>query len=199
MESVDDFESFSPTESPSSPVPERKLKRLKKIKTVDENSPKLEALDFGESNIQDAKESKLETLDLEKSNSQNLEEPNSGFESGSESFENEDILDSDGAGLDIEENASGATRTLDFDSVAVKYHERGEDLSHDVEMEKEKEKENEDLRVEQSEKKRRTFDAFEDEKGKRKRVKSVSDEDDPKSTVVTKRTEKVIIFRFATD
>ncbi|KAL9449198.1 hypothetical protein AB3S75_011182 [Citrus x aurantiifolia] len=184
MDSVNDFESFSPTEAPSSPVLERQFKRLKKAKTLDEKSPKFGTLDTGKSNTQDSEELNLETLDLEKSNSQVLEEADSDirFE---ERFENENGLDSDVGGLHIEEEAYGAKWTLDCDSVSDEFDERGVDRRDVAEMVKE----NEDLRVEESEKRRRSSDdGFEEKKDKKKRVKSVSEDDKFESTVVPKRT-----------
>ncbi|XP_031251976.1 FK506-binding protein 5 [Pistacia vera] len=220
MEGSDDFESFSLIEAPSSPVPERKLKRLKKAKTLVENSPKFEALNFNKSNIQDSeqeklqtldletstgqdefetldskisnihcvKEGELETLDLEKSTSQDLEESNSGSQSGLEVFEDENGLDSGADSLSMQEDVSGAKRTLKFDSLSEEFDGRSQD-QFDV-MEMEKEKESEDMREDYCEKKRLHSDAFGDKKDKKKRVKSVGDDEKPKSTVVLKRTAK---------
>ncbi|KAJ0085625.1 hypothetical protein Patl1_09118 [Pistacia atlantica] len=220
MEGSDDFESFSLIEAPSSPVPERKLKRLKKAKTLVENSPKFEALNFNKSNIQDSeqeklqtldletstgqdefetldskisnihcvKEGELETLDLEKSTSQDLEESNSGSQSGSEVFEDENGLHSGADSLSMQEDVSGAKRTLKFDSLSEEFDGRSQD-QFDV-MEMEKEKESEDMREDYCEKKRLHSDAFGDKKDKKKRVKSVGDDEKPKSTVVLKRTAK---------
>ncbi|KAJ0025581.1 hypothetical protein Pint_08930 [Pistacia integerrima] len=220
MEGSDDFESFSLIEAPSSPVPERKLKRLKKAKTLVDNSPKFEALNFNKSNIQDSeqeklqtldletstgqdefetldskisnihcvKEGELETLDLEKSTSQDLEESNSGSQSGSEVFEDENGLDSGADSLSMQEDVSGAKRTLKFDSVSEEFDGRSQD-QFDV-MEMEKEKESEGMREDDCEKKRLHSDAFGHKKDKKKRVKSVGDDEKPKSTVVLKRTAK---------
>lgn len=221
MENSDDFECFPPLEAPSSPVPERKLKRLKKAKTLLHNSPKFETLDPDGSNtldfeqekletldfeksietldskkstIQDVQEEEHETLDYEKSTSQDLEESNSGSHSGSESFEKENGLDSDADSLGIQEDVSGAKRTLDFDSVSEEYDGRRQD-QFDV-MEMEKDKESEDLKVEDLEKKRLHSDAFGNKKDKKKRVKTVDDDGKPKSAVFSKRTVKVILFLF---
>lgn len=192
METVNDFESFSPTDAPSFPVLGRQLKRLKKGKTLNENSPKFRTLETGKSNIQDSDELNLETLVLEKSNSQVLEEANSDIRFGSERFEDENGLGSDVGGLRVEEEASGAEWPLVFDSVSEEFDERGVDRPDDVEMTKE----NEDLRVEESEKRRRSSDdGLEEKRDKNKRVKSVGEDDKFESTVVSKRTTgKVILF-----
>ncbi|KAL5845069.1 hypothetical protein ACOSQ4_011027 [Xanthoceras sorbifolium] len=209
MESPSDFESFSHIELPSFTVPGRKLKRLKKAKTLTENPPEFETLGSGKSDFRNSEESKpaenspksetlgsektntknsvdstLETLELDKSNGQDLEEFGSGSRSESKGLGDENGLGSGFGGLGVEENGYRAKRTLDFDSVFEEFDARAEERFDDMEIENEKQ--NEDTRVRELEKKKRNSDGFEENKAK-KRVKSVSEHEKTKSAVVSKR------------
>ncbi|XVE94736.1 hypothetical protein REPUB_Repub02eG0035000 [Reevesia pubescens] len=155
MDSDEDLELVSPSDETSSPVQERKLKRLKKLKTVTENPSQFEALDFG---ISDGV----------------TEEPKSGFGTRFEGSDEENELISGFDELLVEENGSGsvAKRTLDFDSMFKEVERNGEDQGQGMEIR--------DLEMEESEKKRRSFDELESkEKKKKKRVKGVGDEEMP--------------------
>ncbi|TXG52256.1 hypothetical protein EZV62_021425 [Acer yangbiense] len=208
MESHVDFESFSPTKSPSSPVPERKLKRLKKAKTLTENPPEFETLgseklDFRNSeegkpteispksktlgsdeklNIKNSEDSQLGTLGFEKSSGQDLEELDSGSRSGSEGFGDENGSDTGVGGLGVEEDGSSAKRTLNFNSLVEELDGRDKVRSDDMEIEKQKE----DTKVEELEKKKRSSDGFKEKKDN-KRAKSVNEDKKTKSAVVSKR------------
>ncbi|KAK2660506.1 hypothetical protein Ddye_007039 [Dipteronia dyeriana] len=208
MESHDDFESFSPTKSPSSPFPERKLKRLKKAKTLTENplefatlgsekldfrnseegkpteiSPKSETLGSDEKlNTKNSEDSQLGTLGFEKSSGQDLEELDSGSRSGSEGFGDENGSDPGVGGLGVEDDGSSAKRTLNFDSLVEELDGRDKERSDDMEIEKQKE----DTKVEKLEKKKRSSDGFKEKKDE-KRAKSVNEDKKTKSAVVSKR------------
>ncbi|XP_022772771.1 DNA ligase 1-like isoform X2 [Durio zibethinus] len=154
MGSDEDLELLSPSDETSSPVQERKLKRLKKVKAVVENPSQFEALDF----------------DISKG--QAFEDPKSG--SGFDGSEDENELSSGFDELRVEENGLGsvAKRTLDFDSLNEQVDGEGEDPSQELEIRDSERKE--------PEKKRHSFDELESkEKKKKKRVKGVSDEEMP--------------------
>lgn len=140
MEDRNDFESVSLEELPSSALPERKLKRLKKLKSLRESplksgtivsdvpdfvdseemeqledSPVTEAVGLEESNIKKSEDVDVGTLELENSNGDDRDEFESGSMFESERFGDENGLDSGVDGLGVEENGSGAKRTLEFD------------------------------------------------------------------------------------
>ncbi|KAI9199897.1 hypothetical protein LWI28_000147 [Acer negundo] len=189
MESHVDFESFSPTKSPSSPVPERKLKRLKKAKKLTENPPEFETLGSEELDFRYSEEGKpteispkSKTVGFEKSSGQDLEELDSGSRSGSEGFGDENGSDTEVGGLGVEEDGSSAKRTLNFDSLVEELDGRDKVRSDDMEIEKQ----NEDTKVEELEKKKRSSDGFKEKKDN-KRAKSVNEDKKTKSAVLSKR------------
>ncbi|XP_021283739.1 DNA ligase 1 [Herrania umbratica] len=156
MNSGEDLELVSPSDAPASPVPGRKLKRLKKVKTVAENPSQFEELDF----------------DI--SDGQAIDEPRSGSRSGFEGSDEEDEFTSGFGELPVEEKWSGsvAKRTLDFDSLTEEVDGDGEDQSREMEIR--------DSEREESEKKRPSLDELENrEKKKKKRVKGDGDEEMP--------------------
>ncbi|XVF36130.1 hypothetical protein REPUB_Repub19eG0031900 [Reevesia pubescens] len=161
MDSDEDLELVSLSNETSSPVQERKLKRLKKLKTVTDNP------------------SQFETLDLDMSDGQTIEDPKSGSGSGSESgFEGSEKENELTYGFDElnveEENLLGSVvkRTLDFDSITEEVEGNGEYQSQEMEIK--------DLEREESEKKRPSFDELESkEKKRKKRVNGVGDEEMP--------------------
>ncbi|OMO75068.1 hypothetical protein COLO4_26340 [Corchorus olitorius] len=120
MDSDEDLELLSPSDEPSSPVHERKLKRLKKVKSIVEVPPLFESSDF------------------DSPNGQAIEEPKSGSRSG---FEGSDEENESSSGFDdwpVEENDSVpvAKRTLDFDSVTeeVEENDKGRDDDRALEV-----------------------------------------------------------------
>ncbi|XVE69912.1 hypothetical protein DITRI_Ditri10aG0029700 [Diplodiscus trichospermus] len=156
MDSDEDLELLSPSDETSSPVQERKLKRLKKVKTVAEIPSQFEALDF----------------DI--SDGQAIEDPISGSGFEFDDSDEENILSSGFDELRVEEHVSGsiAKRTLDFDSVNEQVDGGGEDHGLGMEIR--------DSEREESVKKRPSFDELESkEKKKKKRVKGVGHEEMP--------------------
>ncbi|XWS25741.1 hypothetical protein CRYUN_Cryun27aG0093500 [Craigia yunnanensis] len=165
MDSDEDLELLSPSDKTSSPVQERKLRRLKKVKTVAENPSQFEALDF----------------DI--SDGQAIEDPKSGSGFGFDGSDEENELSSGFDELRVEENGSVsvAKRALDFDSVNEQVGGDGEDQSQEMEIR--------DSERDESEKKRPSFDELESKKKKKKkRVKGVDDEEMP--MLPERRTEK---------
>ncbi|OMO87612.1 hypothetical protein CCACVL1_08886 [Corchorus capsularis] len=157
MDSDEDLELLSPSDEPSSPVHERKLKRLKKVKSIAEVPPLFESPDF---DIPDG---------------QAIEEPKSGSRSG---FEGSDEENESSSGFDdwpVEENVSGsvAKRTLDFDSLTEEVEGNVEDQSREMEIR--------DSEMDESGKKRPSFDGLEnkEKKKKKKRVKGVGEDEMP--------------------
>ncbi|XWS14595.1 hypothetical protein CRYUN_Cryun35bG0023200 [Craigia yunnanensis] len=156
MDSDEDLDLVSPSDETSSPVQERKLKRLKKVKTVAENPSPFEALDF----------------DI--SDGEAIEDPKSGSGTGFEGSDEENELSSgfDELRVDVNGSASIAKRTLDFDSITEGVDGNGEDQNQEMEIR--------DLEREESEKKRPSFDELETkEKKKKTRVKCLGDEEMP--------------------
>ncbi|KAL4309811.1 hypothetical protein GQ457_01G009740 [Hibiscus cannabinus] len=155
MDADEVLELVSPSDETSSPIQERKFKRLKKVKSISE-SP-----------------STFEDLDFDTSDAQVVEEMKSG--SGSEgSFDDENELSSGFDELGVERNGSGsvAKRTLDFDSMIDVVDGNGEGKSQ--------EKVIRDFELEESEKKRPSFEEMESKRmKKKKRVKGVGDGEMP--------------------
>ncbi|XP_039027066.1 DNA ligase 1-like [Hibiscus syriacus] len=146
MDSNEDLELVSHSDETSSPIQERKFKRLEKVKTISENTSPFEALDFGTS------EPRV------------VEEPKSG--SGYEGSFDEENESSSG----FDENGSGsvAKRALDFDSMT-------EEIDGNVEGQSQ-EKRIRDFEPEESEKKLPSFEETESKRTKKKRrVKGVDD------------------------
>ncbi|KAL5558073.1 hypothetical protein UlMin_034284 [Ulmus minor] len=117
MES-DDEVLFSAPQEASSPVRERKLKRLKKAIRVSQD-PQLKKSDSGSLSPED--HSKFEAINFEESNDLLRSS------SGSEEFDGRNVLDSGFTGLDPEDGGPGAKRVLDFDMVGDDPGETGED------------------------------------------------------------------------
>ncbi|EXC07283.1 hypothetical protein L484_021190 [Morus notabilis] len=177
MESDDEVLLSSSPSRASPPVPERKLKRLKKAIRVspdaqlersnsvplmaEENFSQSEALNFGESEQQ----------------------LSSG--SGSEEFDDGNVLDSGFPGFDGEKDGSGAKRALDFEALGEEADENGEDRSKEIR------EESADVSMGEFEKKRRSPDPLEEEKdNKKKRKKSTEgsgDDEKSKDTSANKR------------
>ncbi|XVF63894.1 hypothetical protein PTKIN_Ptkin09bG0123200 [Pterospermum kingtungense] len=149
MDSDENLELLSPS-GEASPVQERKLKRLKKVKTVAENPSQFEALDFDLSGGQDIEDQSGAGFGLDGSDEET--ELSSGFD--------EFVVEENGSG-------SAAKRTLDFDSVNEQVDGDCEDRRQEME-------------IRDSEKKRHSFDELESkEKIKKKKVREVEDEDMP--------------------
>lgn len=149
MKSNEDLELLSPSNETSS-VQERKLKRLKKVKTIAEDHSQFEALDF---DLSDGR----------------AIEDQSGAGFGFDSSDEENELSSGFNEFSIEENESGsaAKRTLDFDSM-------NEQVDGDIEDQRQ------EAEIRDLEKKRPSFDELGSEKmKKKKKVKGVEDEDMP--------------------
>ncbi|KAF5739394.1 hypothetical protein HS088_TW12G00599 [Tripterygium wilfordii] len=183
MESGDDFLPFAPSQEPSSPVPQRKLKRLKKASRVSsdplldqsENAASIEAAEFGS----------LEILNTEENDGRRVEESNSGSGSPLEGFDEESELNYGFSGLDLQEDDRVPEKDADFRSMEKEFDENGEGQRESIEMGEE----NGDLGTEDSEKKRRHFDEVEEkrEKNKKKRAKNSHDDEKLKSGAPSKR------------
>ncbi|KAJ9186605.1 hypothetical protein P3X46_002154 [Hevea brasiliensis] len=186
MDSDNEFVLFSEPEKQPSPVPERRLKRLRK---ATEMFPK-DSIPSPPSNdaalVQEVNTSIFENLDREERSGKDFEFEELDVRSGSqlEGFKDGNELDSGFDSLDIEEGGSGARRALEFDSLAEEFDAKGGDLTG---TEVEVEGENGKLGMEKVEKKRRKLDEKK-EKKKKKRVKSSSDvyEEKPYSAAATK-------------
>ncbi|GKV29887.1 hypothetical protein SLEP1_g38764 [Rubroshorea leprosula] len=171
MDTEEDFELFSPPEDePSSPVPDRKLKRLKKGRMVKGNPLTPEAIDF------------------EKSEGQGFQDPRSGSRSAIESFDDEDESGSSSDGLGMEEielgsEPSGVKKALDFESFPVEDDRNSGDQGQEMEIGDSKEEESENKQVDADESK--------EEKNK-KRKKRIKDTDEMLETAATtkKLTQK---------
>ncbi|GLT92148.1 hypothetical protein SLE2022_100000 [Rubroshorea leprosula] len=171
MDTEEDFELFSPPEDePSSPVPDRKLKGLKKGGMVKGNPLTPEAIDF------------------EKSEGQGFQDPRSGSRSAIESFDDEDESGSSSDGLGMEEielgsEPSGAKKALDFESFPVEDDRNSGDQGQEMEIGDSKEEESENKQVDADESK--------EEKNK-KRKKRIKDTDEMLETAATtkKLTQK---------
>ncbi|KDP38484.1 hypothetical protein JCGZ_04409 [Jatropha curcas] len=177
MDNEEEFSQFSDSEKQPSPVPERRLKRLRK---ANEKSPKDHIPSDDAPLVLEANSTIFEALDRGENNGEDFKELNDRSESQFECLQNGNELDSGFDSLDIEKVYYGAKRSLEFGSVAEEYHGRvGNQMGTEVEGDIG------ELRTEQeSEKKRRNVDELEDKqekKKKKKRVKSGSDEPDEMS------------------
>ena len=184
MESDDEVLQFSSPEGASPPVPERKLKRLKKAIRVSQD------LQLKQSNaealIKESSSSKLETLEF-KGSDERL-----SSSSGSEEFDRGNILDSGFTGLGTEEDGLSVKRALDFGDLDEGPGENGEDRGAEIR------EESGDVLMEELEKKRPSSDCIEEEKEKKKKKRkkkkneSSGDDEKTKETFTNKwRSEKV--------
>ncbi|CAK7349278.1 unnamed protein product [Dovyalis caffra] len=163
MSSDEEFLSFSDTEKPSSPLPERKFKRLKKATDTAKVSkdPLLNPLNDTppSPSIQLTDSPDFETSDAEEQIGKDFSEPILR----SESEEGND-LDSGFSGLGNEESGTGVKRTLEFDSVDEELF-NGEGMEEEIE----------DFRTkEELYKKLPDFDGLEEQKEKKKKKRSKS-------------------------
>lgn len=192
MDTEEDFELFSPSDDErSSPVPDRKLKRLKKGRSVEVNRLPSEPQDVIEANL-----SPSESPDVEESDGQEFQEPRSGSRSTHESFDEEDELSSGFDGLGVEDTGleSGTKRMLDFESLPEEEYRNSEDLSLDMEIEHSKEKDSGAKEI---------GTGKSDEKKEKKRKKRVKDHDDdilestapPKRSTEKERTKRLAALR----
>lgn len=186
MDSDEELLSFSDTEKLSSPVPERKFKRLKKASDrVSKHPPLIPSIS-----------SKLEALDSGENIGEDFEESNARSGSQLEDFKEGNDSDSGFDSLGVEEEGgSGVKRALEFDSVDEGFDGEVQDQES---MEVEEEEIGDSREEDKSEKNRRNLDEFEEKKKKKKkRFKSGGDDYDENlySAVPTKRTEnKVHVF-----
>ncbi|KAF7829688.1 myb-like protein X [Senna tora] len=184
MESEDDIELL-----PSSPVHERKLKRLKKVVRVPEN-PRRNTLDNVPS-MPHANSSESDSLHSISDNPNviDFDELNVGSGPAFDSTGDENGLSTElDASERFKEDGLGAMSVLEFDSVAA------EDLGGNVEacsMEAEKVEEVGDVKTEELQKKRRSVDSFSE---KREKKKKRSDGEKVKESTSNKRkAEKSLI------
>ncbi|XP_039000675.1 glutamic acid-rich protein isoform X2 [Hibiscus syriacus] len=155
MDSDNHLELVSPPDETSPPIQERKLKRLKKVKTVSENPSSFEALDFRTPEPQLVEEPKSRSVSEGSFDEKN--ESSSGFDE-----------------LGVEGNGSGsvAKRALDFDTMTEEVDGTVEGQSQDKGIR--------DFEPEESEKKRPSFEETESRRTKKnKRVKGVGDGEMP--------------------
>ncbi|PPD77195.1 hypothetical protein GOBAR_DD25879 [Gossypium barbadense] len=131
MDSDEDLELVSPSDHTSSPIQDRKFKRLKKLKTVSENPSHFEALDLDSPDAQVVEEPKLGS--------------GIGSDSGFHGFDEGNELNFGFDELGVDGNGSGsvAKRVLDFDSMTEEVDGTGEDQNkemgiRDVEQESDK-------------------------------------------------------------
>ncbi|KAH1121628.1 hypothetical protein J1N35_004788 [Gossypium stocksii] len=159
MDSDEDLELVSPSDNTSSPIQDKKFKRLKKLKTVSENPSHFEALDLDSSDAQVVEEPKL-------GSGIGSDSGFHGFDEGNELSFGFDELGVDGNGSD-----SVAKRVLDFDLMTEEVNGTGEDQNKEMGIR--------DLEQE-SDKKRPSSDEMRSkETKKKKRAKGVGDGDMP--------------------
>ncbi|KAG8654671.1 midasin isoform X2 [Manihot esculenta] len=187
MDSDEEFLPFSESEKQPSPVPERRLKRLRKATEIFPKDPISSPSDDAAS-IHDENTSLFGNLDREERNEKDLEfeELNMRSLSPFEGFKEGNDLDSGFDSLNVEEGGSGSKRALEFDFLAEEFGGEGGDPMV-TEEEVEVEGEFGELGTEEGENKRQKLDE-EKEKKKKKRVKSSTDGyDEPYSAASTKR------------
>ncbi|MBA0705913.1 hypothetical protein Golax_018062 [Gossypium laxum] len=159
MDSEEDLELVSPSDHTSSPIQDRKFKRLKKLKTVSENPSHFEALDLDSPDAQVVEEPKLGS--------------GIGSDSGFHGFDegNELSFGFDELGVDGNGSGSVAKRVLDFDSMTEEVDGTGEDQNKEMEIR--------DLEQEPDEKRPSSDEMRSKETKKKKRAKGVGDGDMP--------------------
>ncbi|MBA0550478.1 hypothetical protein Golob_021421 [Gossypium lobatum] len=159
MDSDEDLELVSPSDHTSSPIQDRKFKRLKKLKTVSENPSHFEALDLDSPDAQVVEEPKLGS--------------GIGSDSGFHGFDegNELSFGFDELGVDGNGSGSVAKRVLDFDSMTEEVDGTGEDQNKEMEIR--------DLEQEPDEKRPSSDEMRSKETKKKKRAKGVGDGDMP--------------------
>nr|KJB14520.1 hypothetical protein B456_002G128800 [Gossypium raimondii] len=159
MDSDEDLELVSPSDYTSSPIQDRKFKRLKKLKTVSENPSHFEALDLDSPDAQVVEEPKLGS--------------GIGSDSGFHGFDegNELSFGFDELGVDGNGSGSVAKRVLDFDSMTEEVDGTGKDQN--------KKMETRDLEQKPDEKQPSSDEMRSKETKKKKRAKGVGDGDMP--------------------
>ncbi|MBA0759616.1 hypothetical protein Gotri_022471 [Gossypium trilobum] len=159
MDSDEDLELVSPSDHTSSPIQDRKFKRLKKLETVSENPSHFEALDLDSPDAQVVEEPKLGS--------------GIGSDSGFNGFDegNELSFGFDELGVDGNGSGSVAKRVLDFDSMTEEVDGTGEDQNKKMEIR--------DLEQKPDEKRPSSDEMRSKETKKKKRAKGVGDGDMP--------------------
>lgn len=176
MDSEEELLPSSDTEQPSSPLPQRKFKRLKKatdtVKISQDpllNPPNDTPPSPSPSpSIQPTDSPDLETLDAEEQTGEDFSEPILRSEPGDlENLEEGNDLDTDFSGSGNEDSVADVKRALEFDSVDEEFNVQG------------MEEEIGDFRTEEDlDKKLPDFDGFEEQKEKKKKKKRSKSGDD---------------------
>ncbi|XP_011006750.1 PREDICTED: uncharacterized protein LOC105112675 isoform X2 [Populus euphratica] len=176
MDSEEELLPFSDTEQPSSPLPQRKFKRLKKatntVKISQDpllNPPNDTPPSPSPSpSIQPTDSPDLETLDAEEQTGEDFSEPILRSEPRDlENLEEGNNLDTDFSGSGNEDSVADVKRALEFDSVYEEFNGQG------------MEEEIGDFRTEEDlDKKLPDFDGFEEQKEKKKKKKRSKSGDD---------------------
>ncbi|KAL9397908.1 hypothetical protein Peur_012161 [Populus x canadensis] len=176
MDSEEELLPSSDTEQPSSPLPQRKFKRLKKatntVKISQDpllNPPNDTPPSPSPSpSIQPTDSPDLEALDAEEQTGEDFSEPILRSEPGDlENFEEGNELDTDFSGSGNEDSVADVKRALEFDSVDEEFNGQG------------MEEEIGDFRTEEDlDKKLPDFDGFEEQKEKKKKKKRSKSGDD---------------------